>query len=245
MTDNASAMNLRTHPALDLQYHLLRSSRRKSVVIEVHRDQSVKVRAPLRVSQRDIHRLLGEKIHWIRMQQHKQALLPQPQQAPGYTEDSCHYFMGAEFRLAYHPDLRALALTEDGRICLPDRYRDNPAQAEKYLSAWYRKQAQELLQERLTLWNERIATWNVVQPTLRLRFMRRYWGSCNRKGMITLNVNLVKIPLSLMDYVVTHELCHLREMNHSPRFYALQEQLLPEWRSLRKEIRLWEQRVLP
>jgi len=63
------------------------------------------------------------------------------------------------------------------------------------------------------------------------------WGSCSAKGNINLNLRLVTLPQSLQDYVMLHELCHLREMNHGPRFHALLESLCPDHRTLEKELR--------
>ena len=63
------------------------------------------------------------------------------------------------------------------------------------------------------------------------------WGSCSAKGNINLNLRLVTLPQSLQDYVMLHELCHLREMNHGPRFHALQESLCTDHRKLEKELR--------
>ncbi len=63
------------------------------------------------------------------------------------------------------------------------------------------------------------------------------WGSCSAKGNINLNLRLVTLPQSLQDYVMLHELCHLREMNHGPRFHALLESLCPDHRILEKELR--------
>ena len=77
----------------------------------------------------------------------------------------------------------------------------------------------------------------VPNPPLRLSSARTRWGSCNHHGGITLNWRLLFLPPAVADYVVCHELAHLREMNHSPRFWAVVDQLCPDWRSLRRELR--------
>lgn len=74
-------------------------------------------------------------------------------------------------------------------------------------------------------------------PTLGLSGARTRWGSCNEKSGIRLNWRLIHLPLSLVDYVVAHELAHLVEMNHGPRFWAVVENLYPDWRAARRELR--------
>lgn len=66
------------------------------------------------------------------------------------------------------------------------------------------------------------------------------WGSCSSKGNINLNLRLVTLPHSLQDYVMLHELCHLKEMNHGPRFHALLESLCPDHRQLEKELKQYK-----
>ena len=65
------------------------------------------------------------------------------------------------------------------------------------------------------------------------------WGSCSSKGRLSFHYKLILLPRRLARYVVVHELCHLREMNHSPRFWALVEQSLPEYQALRRELKRW------
>ena len=79
---------------------------------------------------------------------------------------------------------------------------------------------------------------------LQVRRMRRTWGNCSSRGLIKLNVHLVKAPLQLIDSVIAHELCHLQEMHHGRAFYALLEGLNPDWRSHRTRLRTQGARYL-
>lgn len=74
-------------------------------------------------------------------------------------------------------------------------------------------------------------------PTLRLSSARTRWGSCSERSGIRLNWRLVHLPLALIDYVVAHELAHLVEMNHSPRFWAVVGSLYPDWRAARQQLK--------
>ena len=79
---------------------------------------------------------------------------------------------------------------------------------------------------------------------LKLRRMKRTWGNCSSKGVIKLNTHLVKAGLPVIDSVIAHELCHLEEMNHSAKFYALLESLNPNWREDRDHLRSQGNRYL-
>ena len=112
------------------------------------------------------------------------------------------------------------------------------------MNDWYRDQAQQVFSERLLLVCQRFPGI-LAAPELRLRKMRRRWGSCSRSGRVTLNTELVKLPLSMIDYVIAHELSHLREMNHSPRFWATVQSVFPEFQLARKTLRERAPETLP
>jgi predicted metal-dependent hydrolase len=95
---------------------------------------------------------------------------------------------------------------------------------------WYSARAQTVFTWRLREWLRQLADWQLPEPTLRRRRMRRRWGSCTSTRVVTLNTHLVERPLSLIDFVIAHELCHLVELNHSPRFYRLMDRAMPDWR---------------
>jgi len=66
--------------------------------------------------------------------------------------------------------------------------------------------------------------------------MKARWGSCSSLGEVTLNLELIKHPIHVIDYVITHELCHLIEFNHSPRFYELMVQAIPTWKKSKEDL---------
>ncbi|MBQ9311340.1 MAG: M48 family metallopeptidase [Bacteroidales bacterium] len=97
-----------------------------------------------------------------------------------------------------------------------------------------RKEAKAYLPVRLA---ELAAEHGFEFNSVRIKHNSSNWGSCSSKGNINLNLNLMRLPEELRDYVLLHELCHLRHMNHGPEFHALLESLCPNHAELRKRLR--------
>jgi predicted metal-dependent hydrolase len=112
-----------------------------------------------------------------------------------------------------------------------------PDTVRRKLQDWYRRQAGVYFSERLEDLAAAAGWLHGVAPPMRLRKMKRSWGSCSAQGVITLNPSLLKAPGDCIDYVIAHELCHLVEMNHGKAFYGLLEQLYPSWRNARAHLR--------
>ena len=103
--------------------------------------------------------------------------------------------------------------------------------AGKYLK--YKEVARGLVRERLEYFN---TLYGYKWGRIAIKDHKSRWGSCSKKGNLNFNYRVVLLPPHLADYIVVHELCHLGELNHSPRFWALVERALPDWRARRAEL---------
>jgi hypothetical protein len=123
-------------------------------------------------------------------------------------------------------------LTDDTlTLTLP---RSDEALARAALERWYRRQAHAIVEERLARWNAHYGfTWTRVA----IKEQKTRWGSCSRRGALNFNWRLLLAPLPALDYVVIHELCHLSEPNHAPRFWALVAQTCPDYHERRDWLR--------
>ena len=212
--------------------HRPRVTRR--IHLELYAEGGLLVVAPRRMSQRAIHRTLLRELDWVRSYleraQVRHSELPQRL----YLDGEPQLYLGRDIRLRVEAAGGHAQPGEDElRVTVREPGLERTREA---VRRWYRKQAAVVFAERLAALVPR-AWWVEREPPLRLRRMKATWGSCSLSGRITLNTHLVKAPLHLVDYVIAHELCHLREHNHGPRFYALQQQLNPHWRSQRAELR--------
>jgi predicted metal-dependent hydrolase len=110
------------------------------------------------------------------------------------------------------------------------------ARIAQLIDRWYRRHARRVFEERLKACYPRVESMGIPYPDLAMRTMKSRWGSCSAAGRMTLNLKLIQVPRSMIDYVILHELCHLKEHNHSPAFYALLDRVLPDWRERRERL---------
>lgn len=111
----------------------------------------------------------------------------------------------------------------------------DPLAVRKILEAWYRERSRAVFAQRLAVVAAPLS-WVREVPPMRMQTMARQWGSCSPAGRITLNPALVKAPRECIDYVLLHELCHLKHHNHSPRFYRTLDQQMPGWHGIKERL---------
>lgn len=101
------------------------------------------------------------------------------------------------------------------------------------LDRWYAGHAKEIFRERLEVCAGKVARLGITAPMPAIRRMVSRWGSCSPRGRITLNLELIKVPKECIDYVMLHELCHLKERHHGSRYWALLKRVMPDYESVR------------
>jgi predicted metal-dependent hydrolase len=218
----------------------LQLSPRRTVAISVHPDRSILVSAPNRADDRDIERLLRKRFGWILKQQQDFEDMPPPVPPRQWVGGETHRYLGRQYRLK-------IAAGKPVDVRLKGRFFEitvpNPAQSKTVFRAmdhWYRTRAHELLNHRVDVCLDASRALDVPRPEVVVRAMTQRWGSCSPSGRILLNVDLVKLPLSCIDYVVTHELCHLKVRNHGPKFWRLVRRCDANWEQARKRLRAFE-----
>ena len=104
------------------------------------------------------------------------------------------------------------------------------------LNDWMRERARDQFQRRLSVWRRWCAQLGLPEPKLGLRTMPKRWGSANPNGRIFLNPDLVRAPSPCIDYVIAHEICHIKHPRHDKCFYAELEKLCPKWRNHKQRL---------
>jgi predicted metal-dependent hydrolase len=111
---------------------------------------------------------------------------------------------------------------------------------ERKVLQWYKKQALTDFSRRLSLFATKLG---VPTPPLFLSNARSRWGSCNSRKEIRLNWRLLQAPPHIINYVVCHELAHLKEMNHSAKFWAVVASIFPDYKAAEKELKAWSPKL--
>jgi predicted metal-dependent hydrolase len=210
----------------------IKRQKRKTMALHVLDDASVEVRVPKWLAKREIDRFVKERSDWVVQQQQKrqQRLAAKPR----FTQSERHPYLGQSLPLNIQAAGRNSVTVTDAAINLWAREPEDPQFIQSLLKEGYRAHAKKLFAERLQHFFS-IMTLSCPKPELKVRVMKRRWGSTSNKksaskSTITLNLELMKYPLDCIDYVVVHELCHLLEMNHSPQFYSHIAKVIPDWR---------------
>ncbi|XYJ09373.1 M48 family metallopeptidase [Telluria sp. B2] len=209
---------------------------RKRVSIHVMPDSAVQVEAPEGTAIAEVKHAVHQRARWVWQQlqaqrERKRHVLPRE-----YVSGETHFYLGRRHMLKIQPaqgkqstGVRLWRGRFEVTIAKPD------AQAvRRLLDAWYRERASEVFARVMGDLSSRMRLRQA--PPLRLLSMRTQWGSCSPKGEVLLNPHLVKAPRACIEYVVAHELCHLKEHNHSERFYRLLGTILNDWAARKSEL---------
>lgn len=220
-----------------IPYKLERRSRR-TVGIKIDQTGLI-VHAPNRISQSQLEQMLMSKIAWIqsKLKAQQENALP----AFEWKDGASLLFLGNPVKLSIAPDTASRALEYTPgllRLALPNP--ENTAQIAKKVVQWYRKQALTDFSRRLEILSAKLG---VPTPTLFLSNARSRWGSCNSKQEIRLNWRLLQAPPNIINYVVAHELAHLKEMNHSAKFWTMVEKIYPDYKTAEKELKVWSAKL--
>ena len=230
-----------------IQFSLRQQPDRKlnRVAIHVEPDGRVVVDAPATASLDTVLMAVKKRSRWIGkhlavVRARLAHVLPRE-----YVSGESVFYLGRRYRLKVRVvvDESAAARMRGAfmEVSVPERRTDL---IRAQLDAWFRVHAREVFKERLMAITASLR-WVRQLPPTRLQSMKVQWGSCSPAGRITLNPHLVKAPRECIDYVLLHELCHLRHHNHSTRFYKALDAHMPRWRTVKQRLDAMAEQLLP
>jgi len=218
-------------PELGFEYTIARSLRRRSISIEIRKAQVV-IRAPMGAAQSLLLDFLRQKAAWVRAKIHEQQqmleTLPEPR---SYAQGSQIPFMDETLTLVLGHGPRAAIARIDQQLHLilsPRSRLTEDAQIRQLLSRWYQQQALAILTRKTA---QLTVAMGVVCSQVSIKATRSKWGHCTSRGAIQYNWQILLAPEAIVDYLVAHEVSHLRHHNHSADFWALVASVCPTFKA--------------
>jgi predicted metal-dependent hydrolase len=220
-----------------IEYRLGYSSR-KTLAIDVHPDLSVVVTAPTGSTDEAVEQRVRKRAAWI-VQQRRFFETYLPKQPPRrYVGGESHRYLGRQYRLRVHrADAEAVKMAR-GQINVGLVDTSKKERVRTLVTAWFRRRAEAVFGEVFAGCAARAGRHGIAADGFDLRKMTNRWGSCTAEGRILLNPDLIVAPLLCIEYVVAHELAHLKHHNHGPNFYRLLTAMMPDWERRRERLNL-------
>lgn len=224
--DELISFEVRTQPSRSLQRLSIHVDPEGRVLVDAPQDVDA---GRLLDGVRRRARWISQQLEVFRVQRAQVAVLE-------YVSGESMPYLGRRYRLKVLADasVESAARMRGAfiEVTVPER---DVAMVADTLKSWYRQRAREVFAQRLTVVAEPLR-WVRELPPTRLQFIMLQWSSCSPSGRITLNPWLVRAPREAIDYVLLHEMCHLRHHNHSRAFYATLDRHMPNWKCIKARL---------
>lgn len=217
-------------------YELLRLDR-KTLSLTVLPDLSIIVRSPFEAQQERIEQFLQKKWLWLENQIKRFKKYHIKRSAKEYVSGESFLYLGRQYKLIVKPSkIDSVSLTKGVLVCYTSDSVKNHITTKKLLDRWYAERAKAVFVER---YQEVFKKFDYnYQPKLILKKMDRRWGSFVRGKTIVLNPLLIGASKDCIDYVITHELCHVKYRDHNKGFYRLLNQKYPRWEKVKEKLEM-------
>lgn len=228
-----------------IDYEVVRSSRRRTVAVAVDPADGVLLRAPKDVPISRLDDVVHDKARWIVARLYQVGQPEQRLPKREFVSGESFPYLGRHYRLKVRTrSIGGEVKLERGHlVVIASRGLEGTHKAHEVrasLTHWYREHATRRLVERVSLNHERVG---VEMPEVLIRNQAKRWGSCDQTGTLRFNWRIVQAPMSMVDYVVVHELVHLVHRDHTKAFWARVGRVMPDYDARREKLRLMGRRL--
>jgi predicted metal-dependent hydrolase len=220
-----------------IQYRL-DYSRRRTLSIIVSPEKGVVVKAPFHTSVRTVEKFVNAKSEWIARSLKKFDSMVRIDKQEGYSDGDSFLLFGKHHKLLIrNGDKISVGPIENDNILLTVRNESNPLLIKSLLESWLKYVAGNELKAIFREVLVKYKNYGFSPTGFVVRRMKTRWGTCSSKGKIALSSDLIRLDKIYGEYVIVHELCHLRHHNHGAGFYSLLSELYPEWKIVREGLK--------
>jgi predicted metal-dependent hydrolase len=240
-SNSAITMAKIRHGTKQIEYIVKPSKRSRTAAITVTAEAKVVVRVPRFLDKSEVAKIVRKKAPWIIREQEyfKDLSLRYPEKE--FVSGEQLLYLGRRYRLkvknandsdagGFRVSGRRMIANIDSRL----NDRDNRDRIKKIIIEWYRMSAQKVITKRIKQYRKIL---RVKTGKIEIKDQKKRWGSCSRNGILRFNWRVVIAPMSIIDYIVVHELCHLKIKNHSREFWKLVSLILPDYQRRREWLR--------
>jgi predicted metal-dependent hydrolase len=217
---------------MNINYTVKRSRKRKRTIsLQISDKSELVIAAPYFTPIGEINRFVQEKQNWIHkaIQKHKEEAIKN--KAREYITGEMFYYLGESFPMEVFFEKKE----RKGLVFWGNRFYLNSADAAKkgmsYFVSWYKKKAWQHLRKRVDFYNSEL---NLLVKSVKITSAEKRWGSCSADDNLSFSFRLIMAPPDIIDYVVVHELMHIKEKNHSTKFWQHVEKAMPEYKTHRR-----------
>jgi predicted metal-dependent hydrolase len=227
---------------MNINYTLKRSrKRRKTLSLQISRAAEIVVSAPYFTPVHEINRFVQEKQKWIDKAIQKQTRARLLNKEKEYISGEIFYYLGEGFPLEVLFEQNEKA----GLIFWNKRFYLNAPEDKEirrhFFLLWYKKKACEYISARVDFYCRKL---KLTARSTRITSARKRWGSCSEDNNLAFSFRLIMAPPEVIDYVIVHEIMHIKEKSHASRFWKLIEEVMPEYKSYRRRLKKYEEALL-
>ena len=218
------------HRYIDIDYALKKSDR-KTTSIYIERDGSVSVLAPKPFDMSRIESVLEKKRRWIYRSLAEWEDLNRTRVTREYVNGESFLYLGRSYQLQLVDDQDAPLMLKNGRFSLK---KSKVVEASKHFQEFYKNKLYSRINDRIQQYSSKMG----VEPAgFKVQELKNRWGSCSSNGSINIHWKCAMLSLSVLDYVLVHELAHLKYPNHTPPFWRMIEKVLPGYEEQKNWLR--------
>lgn len=221
----------------EVRRYRLRRSARRTLAITVEPGGALVVTAPEGASMAQVETALRRRREWVRRRTREVAALPPPPLPRAWVSGETHRYLGRQYRLRLATGAPSTVRLSGKWFLVTVPEPGNPTQVRRAMERWYLVHARETFARRMEALVRGTPLLGLLEvPPLIVRRLEKRWGSCSAGGRILMNVDAVKLPVGCVDYLLLHELCHLREPHHGAAFWRLLDACMPDWERWRRRL---------